>query len=291
MKRNQWKTAIGPVLGVLAVAVSFFGTAHAQDTRKVLNAGVVNYYVPYEFKDPKTGELKGFTHDLVEAMAKKMGVKVNFIEFSWADLASFAPLKTGRVDFYGSGIIGDTPERRESGVSFLDFAYEPYSFFTLRTKADQFKTPADFCGKQIANSRTSTLMVVAVTAWSEENCVKAGKPAVIQAGATNMPEQILMLKQGRVDAGFTGVGPVQSANETGDNAFAIVGQPLARIMYGMAFPNEKKALGDSLKKALDEVIADGTYAELFRKWNLPVESSSIGATSSINAGQSVAPKK
>ncbi|WP_192178653.1 transporter substrate-binding domain-containing protein [Mesorhizobium amorphae] len=269
--------------GLALAAILITGTAYAQDEKKTINAGTVTYYPPFEFKDPNTGELMGFDNDLFKAMAKKVGAEANFIEFSWADLASFAPLKTGRVDFYGAGVVGDIPERRANGVSFIDYVYDPYFFFTLSPNADQFKKPDALCGKRVANSRSSTLMITAVNKWSEENCIKAGKPAVVQVGTDNSPEQQLMLKQGRADAGFEGGGSLSYSNKAEGNVYTTIGKPVTKVMLGMAFLNENKVLGEALKKALDELIADGTYVQLLKKWGFPDESS-IGQTSSINAG-------
>lgn len=102
----SWKIALRLVMSGLALALwpSLVAVrAHAQDAPKVINAGIHTIYPPFEFKDPKSGELMGFDHDLLEAMAKRVGATVNWSEFSFADLTSFAPLKTGRVDIYGGG--------------------------------------------------------------------------------------------------------------------------------------------------------------------------------------------
>ncbi|UQR61554.1 transporter substrate-binding domain-containing protein [Bradyrhizobium sp. C-145] len=271
--------------GLPLAATLVIGTVHAHDVNKVINAAHIStYYPPLEFKDPKSGELVGFAIDLFEAMAKKVGAKVNWSGSSFAELTSFAPLKTGRVDIYASGAMTDTPERRENGVSFLDFVYEPYFFFTLKANADQFKSPDGLCGKRVATTRSSTMTTGLVNKWSEETCAKAGKPAVVQVGATGSAEEELMLKQGRVDAAVAGVGPISHANQLEGNTYITLGRPLNKNMYGMAFLNEKKELGEALKKALDELIADGTYVKLLQKWGLPVDDSSIGSTSSINAG-------
>lgn len=277
------KISVRIVMCGVALALSLAAnTAFAQGVKKVINAGSLNYYAPFEFKDTKTGELMGFDHDLVEAMAKKMGATVNWSEFSWAELSSFAPLKTGRVDI-GTGVMGDTRERREAGVSFLDFVYEPYFFYTVKANANQFKNPDALCGKNVANTR-SAAMIGAVNKWSEENCTSAGKPDVLQVVAANTPEQLLALKQGRAEAGFTGAGGLAQANMSEGNVYASIGKPAIKLMYGFAFLNSNKELGDSLKKALDELIADGTYIQLLHKWGLPEDDSSIGKMSSINAG-------
>lgn len=278
------------VLSGLALASGLpTGTAYAQDTKKVINAGVINYYPPLEFKDPQTGELTGFDIELFKAVAKKIGATANFVEFSFADLASFAPLKTGRVDIYASGTMTDTPERRENGVSFIDYVYDPYFFFTLSANADQFKNPEGLCGKRITNTRVSQVMIAAVDRWNDENCTKAGKPAVVLVGAATNAEQQLNLKQSRADAGFTSALLLAYQNKLQGNVYQTLGKPLIKSVIGMAFlsANANTELADSVKKALDELIADGTYAQLLHKWGLTEDDSSIGKASSINAGPSL----
>lgn len=95
-----------------------------------------------------------------------------------------------------------------------------------------------------------------------------------------------MMKQGRVDASVNGAGSLSNSNKVGGNLYITIGKPLDKSIYGMAFLNQSKELGEALKKALDELIADGTYAKLLQKWGLP-DDSSIGQASSINAGWSL----
>ncbi|WP_342723784.1 transporter substrate-binding domain-containing protein [Bradyrhizobium sp. B097] len=269
-----------------ALCASLLTTAaYAQESRKTINVGTVVIYPPLEFKDPKTGELTGFNHDLFEAMAKKAGLKVNWIEAGWVEQASFAPLKTGRVDV-ATGDMWDTPERRENGVSFIDFLNEPTYLYTLTAKADQFKDLAALCGKRVANTRGSKAMLGTVERWSEENCTKAGRPGVEQLEVANGSEQQLMMKQGRVDAGFIGATAFAQARKAeGEDVFKpLGGPPLANFLFGFPYLAKNKELGDTLKKALDEVIADGTYAQLLKKYGLQ-EDSSIGDVSLVNSGK------
>ncbi|UQR61564.1 transporter substrate-binding domain-containing protein [Bradyrhizobium sp. C-145] len=270
--------------GLAAVASVAAGPAYAQDLKKVINAGDITYYAPYTFKDPKTGELMGFDRDILEAMAKKMGATVKWSEYSFADLLSFAPLKTGRVDVYAGAAMTDTPERRANGVSFIDFVYEPFVLFTLRAKADQFKDVDALCGKPVVVNRSGTATGL-VKHWSDENCAKAGKPDVEILGSDSSATSLLMLKQGRAEASLNGAGSLSYLNSVEGNIYVPIGKPLNKNMYGMAVLNERKEFTEMLKKALDELIADGTYSKLLQKWGLPDESS-IGETSLINAGWS-----
>ncbi|MFB6453362.1 transporter substrate-binding domain-containing protein [Bradyrhizobium tunisiense] len=275
-------------LGVTALALGatlVTGAAYAQDAKKIINAANIINYPPYSFKDLKSGAMKGFDIDLFEAMAKKAGATVSWSEFSYADLLSFAPLKTGRVDIYGGSSMPDTPERRENGVSFIDYLYEPLVLFTLKASEDQFKGPYALCGKRVAFSRSNVTTSALLNNLSEENCARTGKPAVVQVTSDSTPAAVLMLKQAGVDAAVSGATSVANFNKEGGNIYVAFGKPLNKSMYGMAFLNQKKELGEALKKALDELIADGTYVQLLQKWELP-EGSSI-EQASINAGRSM----
>lgn len=271
------------VAGIALAAGLVTSAAFAKDAT-TLNVGTIVTYPPLEFKDPQTGKLTGFNHELLAAMAEKAGIKLNWIEFSWSDLASFAPLNTGRVDIYG-GLMGDFPPRRAAGVNFLDYMYEPYYLYVPSVNADKFMNPTALCGKRVANTRSSGAMTAAVDKWSAENCAAAGLPAIEQLGANSTPDQQLMLKQGRVDAGYTGVGSLVQAKRSGGDQYTAIGKPLARTMYGFSYLERNSGPVKALQKALDELIADGSYEKLLEQWGLPIEDSSIGKSSLINAGE------
>lgn len=126
-----------------------------------------------------------------------------------------------------------------------------------------------------------------VKQWSEQNCAKATRPEVVLVSADSAAAGALMSKRGRVSAFVDGGGALANLNEVEGNIFISVGKPLNKNMYGIVFLNENVKLGEALKKALDELIADGTYVQLMHKWGLPVEDSTIGQASSINAGWSL----
>lgn len=265
----------------LAAALSA-GTALAQDAKTTINVGTITTYPPLEFKDPQTGELTGFNHDVMEAIAAKAGLTINWVEAAWAEQASFAPLKVGRMDV-ATGVMVDNPEKR-ADVSYLDFMNDPYTFYTTNQRAGEFTDLTALCGKRVAMTRGSSTTGAAVERWNEENCVKAGKPPLEQQAANSTPDQQLMLKQGRVDAGFTAKSSFAQAKLTGVDEYTALGEPLVTVMYGFPFLATNTELGDKLKAALDEVIADGTYGKLIEKWKL-TEDSSIGTTATINAGK------
>ena len=79
--------------------------------------GIETTYPPMAFKDPKTNERAGFNVELVNAIAKELGISVKWEEMSFEQLMT--SLTTGRIDMIGTA-ISDLPSRREK-LTFVDY--------------------------------------------------------------------------------------------------------------------------------------------------------------------------
>lgn len=248
---------------VLTVAA---GTVSAQSTKAVINAGAMTSYPPFQYKDPTNNELKGFDIDLLNAMAEKMGVKVNWIESSFPQLLS--SVETKRLDILVN--MADIPERRAS-VSFVDYQVLNAVFYTTRANASRLPNMSALCGKRVAAARSQTY-VAWVGKWSDENCTKLGKPAIAIVTTDGTADSRLQLAQGRVDAAADPESVVAYSNQLEDNRYAVVGKPFNSQFLGIGFSKDDQQLGQALKKSLSAVIADGTYQRLQHKWNVPANS-------------------
>ena len=93
----------------------------------------------------------GFDIDLGEAIAKELGVKIEWQETAFAQMIS--SLVTGRVDIVMAG-MSDLPGRREQ-VDFVDYLKTGAQFYTSQANAATIKTPADLCGKKVGASRST----------------------------------------------------------------------------------------------------------------------------------------
>ncbi|WP_354126636.1 transporter substrate-binding domain-containing protein [Bradyrhizobium sp. RT9b] len=244
--------------------------AYAENAKKVINAMAVTTYPPFEFADT-SGKSVGLAIDILNGIALKMGAQVNWIQSSFDQIISFAPLKTKRADVL-LGAMADTPERRSS-VNFIDYVYAPYVFYTVRTNADRFENIDALCGKRVAAPRVSVVETGAVVKWSEENCTKVGRPAIVVVPAENTPQVRLMVKQGFADAGLTGAATIAYQNTLEGNQYASLGKPVVKQLTGMAFAKDDPQFGEELKKGLAALIADGTYGQLLQKWGLTDEAS------------------
>jgi polar amino acid transport system substrate-binding protein len=241
----------------------FAGIAFAQGTKIIINAATVPKYPPFEFKDPASGKLIGFDVDIVEAIAARMGVKVNWIDSSFDQLIS--SVETKRADVIVAG-MADTPERRAT-VSFLDYLHANTVFFTLRANAARFPDMEALCGKRVATARR-TIWPAAIEKWSDEHCTAAGKPPVIVVGTDGSPDTRLQLNQGRADAAVQGAETIPYQNSIEGNRYVILGKSFLVQDMGLGFARDDVQSGQKLKQALAALMADGGYQELLRKWDL-----------------------
>jgi polar amino acid transport system substrate-binding protein len=251
-------------VGAFAVAISQAASvACAQGTKTVINAATVPKYPPFEFKDPASGKLIGFDVDIVDAIAARMGIKVNWIDSSFDQLIS--SIGTKRADIMVAG-MADTPERRAS-VNFLDYLHANSVFFTLRVNAARFPDVNALCGKRVATARR-TVWPAAIEKWSDDHCTAAGKPAVIVVGTDGSPDTRLQLNQGRADAAVQGAETIPYQNTIEGNRYVILGKPFLVQQMGLGFAKDDSQFGQKLKQALAALIADGSYQDLLRKWDL-----------------------
>jgi len=248
---------------VVAACGQTVGMACAQGTKTVINAATVPKYPPFEFKDPASGKLIGFDVDIVDAIAARMGLKVNWIDSSFDQLIS--SVETKRADVIVAG-MADTPERRAT-VSFLDYLHANTVFFILRTNAARFPDLDALCGKRVATARR-TIWPAAIEKWSDEHCTAAGKPAVVVVGTDGSPDTRLQLNQGRADAAVQGAETIPYQNSIEGNRYVILGKPFLVQDMGLGFAKDDTQFRRKLKEALAGLMADGSYQELLRKWDL-----------------------
>lgn len=229
---------------------------------KVIKVAVNSGYPPMEMKDAKSGDLTGFDIDLMAAMAKVLGLKVEYQDGAFE--AMTPALQSGRVDMIMSGFY-DVPKRRPM-FTFIDYLRAGAQFYTL-TSLPEIKELTDLCGKTITTSR-GTSYPDTVKAWSSKNCVGAGKPAIDVIVDTDLGQQLTNLKTGRAVAAVQGLEAVPTIVAMDATLYRPLGKPFSSTLMGMAFTPDETTLRDAFAFALKKVIADGTYDELIKKWKL-----------------------
>ncbi len=164
-------------------------TAENQDlldtirTRGKIIIATEGTWAPWTFHD-ETGKLTGYDIELGRAIAKKMGVQVEFIEGKWDGL--LAGVSSGRYDIMINGV--DITPDREKAYHFTD----PYAYnrtVVIVTEGNTtIQSMADLKGKQTANTISSTYATIAE---------KYGAKVL---GVDDLNQTFELLLGGRIDA-------------------------------------------------------------------------------------------
>ena len=270
-------------LSAAVAAMAFMAPAFAQDLPEAvrkqghLRVGIEATYPPMAYKDPATNERRGVNVDLVTAIGKELGIELRWEEMAFAQL--IPAIATNRVDFSGSSMT-DLPSRREK-LSFVDYIATGAQIFTTVQQQKGAQQPTDFCGRSIATPRTTNYFPQA-QAWSEKNCVAAGKPPIRVIGTEGAAAARTDLQQGRADGAILGAEYVVYLSQQNPGTFVTIGEPISRNLSGMAFAKEQAPLRDAVAGALSRMISNGTYMEILKKHGL--EKQALSAIT-IDAGE------
>ena len=268
---------LSAALCVTAFAAGAQELPAALKQRGTIIAAVIPNYPPLEMKNPQTGELTGFDIDLGNAIAAKLGVRMQWQETSFEQM--LAAVRTGRVDIILSG-MSDLPARQET-ATFINYIRSGTQFFTQHSRAAEFPTRESLCGKTVGASRRTSLPAE-IKAFSDANCVAQGRQEIRYVGTEGSADARTQLRQGRIDAAMQGSETLPYIMGLEPNTFALVGEPTRYTLMGIATAKEAEELRQAIVGALKALIADGTYKQLLVKWQLqPSELTEI----TINAGR------
>jgi len=260
---SQW-ARVTALIGCLAASPALAAGELPQAVKAsgVVHISVNAIYPPMEYKDPQSNALIGVDIDLGEALAKRLGVKLDWQESAFEQLIS--SLQTGRADLILSG-LSDLAARRES-MDFIDYLKSGAQFYGL--SASPLAKQEDLCGKKVGTSR-STSFPAEIRKWSAEHCEAAGKPAIDVVSAESTADARAQLKQGRIDAAVQGAETVPYMMSLEAGAFKPIGQPFTVAYQGIAFKKSDAAFRDAVADALEALIKDGSYQAILAKWHLP----------------------
>ena len=193
----------------------------------------------------KNGTFTGFDNDLLKAVAGKLGLKVEFVGTEFSSL--LAQVKTGKFDV-GSSSISIT-EARKKTVAFTN----TYDFGFLGLDVPQGSTLTSF--DQLPGKR---VVVVQGTVQDDYATRESLNPV-------RVPDYNAALNQLRTGTADAWITPAEigekTAKESGGKVRAVAKQlDPGGMAYAVAPTNT--ALREALDKAIDEVVADGTWARL-----------------------------
>ncbi|WP_182187659.1 basic amino acid ABC transporter substrate-binding protein [Pectinatus frisingensis] len=227
-------------------------SASGSGGEKVLKVATSADFAPFEFQGENDTDYQGFDMDLIRAIGKEMGTKVEINNISFDGL--IPALQTGNIDAVITGM--SINEEREKEVAFSDPYYE--SGLTIIVKADNNSINSfnDLQGKKIA-------VQIGTTGAEEAKKIPNAQVKELNSSA----DTFLELKAGNVDA-VVNDKPVNAyyMTKNSDNSVKRVGEQLTSENYGIAVKKDNTKLVQEINDALKKLKENGEYNKIYKKW-------------------------
>ncbi|QKR01472.1 transporter substrate-binding domain-containing protein [Pseudomonas aeruginosa] len=247
------------VLGVCALvgvaSVQAAGAVEDAVKRGTLRVGMDPTYMPFEMTN-KRGQIIGFEVDLLKAMAKSMGVKLELVSTSYDGI--IPALLTDKFDMIGSGMT--LTQERNLRLNFSEpFIVVGRTLLVRKELEGKIKSYKDLNDPQysITSKIGTTGEIVARKLISKAK----------YHGFDNEPEAVMDVVNGKADA-FIYDSPynVVAVSKFGAGKLVYLDQPFTYepLAFGL-----KKGDYDSINfinNFLHQIREDGTYQRIHDKW-------------------------
>ena len=223
---------------------------------KELRVGTTGDWDPMSVKDPATNSYKGFDIDVMNELAKDMGVKVKFVPTDWKTIVS--GITADRYDISTS--VTKTDKRAE--VAGFTETYYKYGTVPLVLKKNLKK----FSTWDSLNNKDVTIATTLGTSQEEKakEFFPKSKLKSVEAPARDFQEVLA----GRADGNIT--------SSTEANKLVITYPELAIVQDGeknpaflaMMVSKEDKEWNDYVSKWINDKKTSGFFTNLLAKYNL-----------------------
>ncbi|MFK4759995.1 basic amino acid ABC transporter substrate-binding protein [Microbacterium sp. ZW T5_45] len=228
----------------------------ADDPYGLVEAGTLTVcsdipYAPFEFEGGDNGTgYTGFDIDLLDAIAKKLDLKLSVQDVGFDALQSGTTLAAGTCDV-GASAMTITDERKEN-IDFSDPYYDSLQSLLVRTDSG-ITGIDDLAGKNVGVQQGTT-----GETYAGENAPEA---TLVQYPSDG--ELWPAIQAGQIDA-ILQDQPVNLEHEKADSAYEIVETYETDESYGFAFEKGKKTeLLDAVNGALQELRDSGEYDTIY----------------------------
>lgn len=218
-----------------------------------LTVGSCLDYPPFEYY--KKGQLKGFDVDMVAAIATKLNLQVKWVKANFNTI--FNAVSAHKFDMVAAAST-ITPQRKK----VVNFS-EPYYDALLSLSINKDKTPTITSTDQLKKGEVVGVQKGTTNAiWATQNLAPRG---IEIKSFTSAPDAFSDLESGRI-VGVINDQPSSISIVKNRPSLAVVQAIQAGQHYGFAFAPDTPQLTVAVNKAIEEIVADGTYGTIFHKY-------------------------
>lgn len=263
MKKKILVSVLAIVLCAI-VAVACFACAEKSDLKKIEKNGYficgVTVAAPMNYKDGNDKWI-GFDTEFAQAVAKKLGVEVQFKQIDWGQ--KYVELNSGAIDCIWNGFTANCAD--DDGIQRGDKVDLSYFYMdnqqcvvTKAENVEKFKSAADLAGKKAGAEKGS-----AGAAYV------ADVNASLEVSPTSQLATLIDLKMGGID--FVVIDNTLAKSVVGKGDYSSLS-----IVEAIQIEGEKYAIGlrkgsdltEKINAAMIELVKDGTLNAIATKYGV-----------------------
>jgi polar amino acid transport system substrate-binding protein len=234
-------------------------------------------YPPQELFD-ENGNPQGLDIDMGNEIGKRLGLQVEYVNSIFDTIIAAVTAQKCDIVISAMNITAD----RNKQISMIPYFQAGMAFVVQKGNPQNINTPNDLCGKSVAaeSGTTEAQYLNGTDAYKgkglDDACKTAGKPAIDVVVAQKDTDALLQLQTGKVVAYFADSPVAAYYTIQHPDQFELVPQVLNAAVEGINMPCGQTdctnapltPLGQGVKTALQSMMADGTYLQILKKWNL-----------------------
>ena len=202
------------------------------------------------------GEFTGFDLDLAAEVADRLGLELVLTPIDWD--AKDMELNSGAIDCIWSGF---TINGREDLYTWSEPYTDNSQVFVVK-KTSGIEDFDDLKGS-IVEVQTDSSAQQALDSEDFADLKASFDDYII---VPNYNQAFMDLESGAVDAIAMDIGVARFQIEGKEDTYRILEEPIVSELYGIGFLKGNEELRDQVQAAMDEIIADGTFAEISNKY-------------------------
>lgn len=236
-----------------ACAMVLAGATGAQ--AEVLKIATEGAYPPFNYVD-SDNKLHGFDVDITNALCERMKVQCTVVAQDWEGI--IPALLAKKYDAVVASMIA-TDERKKK-IAFTNHYYRTPLSVAVAKDSDITDAQTNFKGRTVSAQSSSTQAIYAEDHYGPAGADVKFYPTLDEANSD--------LAAGRVDGVIADKFPLLAWAETaGKDCCKIIGDVNGTTAdASIAVRKEDNALRERLNKALDEIVADGTYKKISSRY-------------------------
>ena len=227
---------------------------------KVLQVATDATYAPDEYMNGS--KMVGFDIDLINAIAKTLGIKVNENNVTFDNI--IAGIKSGKY-VIGNSSFTDT-KAREKKVNFVDYFQAGEGVYAKSSSKVAFTGFKSFCGYKVAVETGTVEQTDAQTA--AKSCPASKKLTVLTF--STQTEANVAVSSGHATFGFADSQIAGYIAATSHGAFKLVGNAVNVAPYGIATPKTAAGLqlANAIQAAIKVLVGNGTYTAILKGYGV-----------------------